>query len=37
MSAADAERALKETEQRFGMPSVDPVRHGVAKLVDRLW
>jgi uncharacterized NAD-dependent epimerase/dehydratase family protein len=37
MSAEDAERVLKETEQRFGMPAVDPVRQGVAKLVDRLW
>ena len=36
MDAADAERWLKATEDAFGLPAVDPVRTGVAKLVDRL-
>jgi uncharacterized NAD-dependent epimerase/dehydratase family protein len=31
-----AERALKEAEDRFGLPTVDPVRTGVAAIVDRL-
>lgn len=31
-----AERALKEAEDRFGLPAVDPVRTGVAAIVDRL-
>ncbi|WP_026873389.1 N-acetyltransferase DgcN [Inquilinus limosus] len=31
-----AERALKEAEDRFGLPAVDPVRTGVGAIVDRL-
>ncbi len=31
--AGAAERALRETEDRFGLPAVDPLRTGVAKLV----
>lgn len=31
-----AERVLKETEDRFGLPAVDPLRTGVAKIADRL-
>lgn len=31
-----AERVLKEAEDRFGLPAVDPVRTGVAAIVDRL-
>ncbi len=36
MSAPDAERWLKATEDEFGLPAVDPVRTGVAKLADQL-
>lgn len=36
MDAASAERWLKATEDEFGLPAVDPVRTGVAKLADRL-
>lgn len=36
LSAEQAERVLKETEDRFGLPTVDPVRTGVAPIVDRL-
>lgn len=31
-----AERVLKETADRFGLPAVDPVRTGVGPIVDRL-
>jgi uncharacterized NAD-dependent epimerase/dehydratase family protein len=31
-----AERTMKEAEDRFGLPTVDPVRTGVAAIVDRL-
>jgi len=31
-----AERFLKETEDRFGLPTADPVRTGVANIVDAL-
>ena len=33
MTPADAERAVKEIEAETGLPSADPIRHGVAKLV----
>ncbi|HEY1722483.1 MAG TPA: N-acetyltransferase DgcN [Magnetospirillaceae bacterium] len=36
MSATEAEHWLKMTEDEFGLPAVDPVRTGVAKLADRL-
>lgn len=36
LSAAEAERLLRETEARLGLPCVDPVRTGVAALVDRI-
>ncbi|MEQ8665377.1 MAG: N-acetyltransferase DgcN [Rhodospirillales bacterium] len=36
MSDADAEACLKEHSDRFGMPAVDPVRTGVASLVDAI-
>ncbi len=36
LDAAGAERALKECSQKFGLPAVDPVRTGVAPLVDAL-
>jgi len=36
MDQAAADRWLKATEDEFGLPAVDPVRTGVAKLVDRL-
>ncbi|HTO85177.1 MAG TPA: DUF1611 domain-containing protein, partial [Methylomirabilota bacterium] len=34
--AAAAERTLRETEQKYGLPTADPVRTGVAKIVDAL-
>ncbi len=34
MSDAEAEAYLKEISDKFGMPAVDPVRTGVAPLVD---
>ncbi len=36
LSAEDAERFLADTEERLGLPSVDPVRNGVGRLVDAL-
>ena len=33
---AAAERCLSETEERLGMPCVDPVRTGVARIADML-
>lgn len=36
MTPADAQTLLTELEDAHGMPAVDPVRHGVAKLVDAL-
>jgi uncharacterized NAD-dependent epimerase/dehydratase family protein len=34
--SAAAERTLRETELRYGLPAVDPLRTGVGKLVDVL-
>ena len=31
-----AEAYLRETEQQLGLPCVDPVRHGVGRIVDQL-
>ena len=31
-----ADRAVKEVEDALGLPAVDPVRHGVGPIVDRL-
>lgn len=36
MSEAEADTFLKETEAKFGLPCVDPVRNGVARIVDVL-
>ncbi len=36
MSDSEATACLKETSDKFGMPAVDPVRTGVAALVDVL-
>ncbi len=36
MSAAEAERALREAEDATGLPAVDSVRTGVARLVNAL-
>ncbi len=36
LGAVEADRFLKQTADRFGLPAVDPVRTGVAALVDRL-
>ena len=37
MSEADALKEIKKTEDAHGLPTVDPVRQGVAKIADRLW
>lgn len=36
LDPAAADRALKEAEDRFGLPAADPVRTGVGAIVDRL-
>lgn len=36
MSDDDAQAYLKETEDKFGMPAVDPVRTGISPIVDIL-
>jgi uncharacterized NAD-dependent epimerase/dehydratase family protein len=36
MNAAAADRYLKETADKFGLPAVDPFRTGVGAIVDRL-
>jgi len=36
LEAAAADRLLKETADRFGLPAVDPVRQGVGAIVDGL-
>jgi uncharacterized NAD-dependent epimerase/dehydratase family protein len=36
MDDAAAAKYLKELSDRFGMPAVDPVRGGVAPIVDLL-
>lgn len=36
MAEAEAEKYLAETADRMGMPAVDPMRQGVAALVDQL-
>ena len=36
LDEAAAERFLEETEARFGLPTVDPVRTGVGQIVDSL-
>jgi len=36
LDPAAAERFLKDTEDRFGLPTVDPVRTGVGRIVDIL-
>ena len=36
LTAADARSFLDETEDRLGLPAVDPVRDGVGRLVDAL-
>jgi uncharacterized NAD-dependent epimerase/dehydratase family protein len=36
LDAASAERYLRDTEQKYGLPAVDPVRTGVGKIVDAL-
>src|SRR5262249_13742580 len=35
-ASAAAERTLRDTEQKYGLPTADPVRTGVAKIVDAL-
>lgn len=36
LSQSDAERLLKDTEDRFGLPCVDPMATGTAPIVDAL-
>jgi uncharacterized NAD-dependent epimerase/dehydratase family protein len=36
LDAGAAERLLGETEERLGLPTVDPFRHGAGRLVDAL-
>ncbi|MCP5153034.1 MAG: DUF1611 domain-containing protein [Ectothiorhodospiraceae bacterium] len=36
LSQADADAYLAETEKRLGLPTVDPVRQGVARIVDAI-
>ena len=36
MTEGDAESYLRETEDRLGLPAVDPVRNGVGRIVDQL-
>jgi uncharacterized NAD-dependent epimerase/dehydratase family protein len=36
LDAAAAERYFRETEEKYGLPAVDPMRTGVGKLVDAL-
>jgi uncharacterized NAD-dependent epimerase/dehydratase family protein len=36
LSEDDAVKYLAETEERMGLPAVDPYRHGAARLVDAL-
>lgn len=36
LSEADAEKYLKDTEARLGLPATDPFRHGAGRLVDAL-
>ena len=36
LDASAAERALRDVEDQFGLPAVDPLRTGVAKLVDAI-
>jgi uncharacterized NAD-dependent epimerase/dehydratase family protein len=36
LDPAAAEHALRDIEDQFGLPAVDPLRTGVAKLVDAI-
>jgi uncharacterized NAD-dependent epimerase/dehydratase family protein len=36
MADADADRACRTAEDQLGVPAQDPVRHGVARIVDHL-
>jgi len=36
LSEADARKCLREIEDRMGLPTVDPFRHGAGRLVDAL-
>ncbi|WP_417821585.1 N-acetyltransferase DgcN [Terasakiella sp.] len=36
LSDEDAEKFMRETEEKFGLPCVDPVRNGVGRIVDVL-
>jgi uncharacterized NAD-dependent epimerase/dehydratase family protein len=36
LGEAEADAYLAETEQRMGLPCVDPFRHGAGRLVDAL-
>ncbi len=36
LAADAAERLLAEIEKRLGLPAIDPIRIGVARIVDQL-
>ncbi len=36
LSADEADALCRETEERMGLPTVDPIRHGAGRLVDAL-
>jgi uncharacterized NAD-dependent epimerase/dehydratase family protein len=36
ISEKEADRLLSEIEDRFGLPAIDPIRHGPGKIVDEL-
>jgi hypothetical protein len=35
-AAHQSERTLRDTEQKYGLPTVDPLRTGVGRIVDAL-
>jgi len=36
LSDSDAEKACRDTEERTGLPTVDPVRHGAGRVVEAI-
>lgn len=37
LPAGEAERYLKDTEQKLGLPCVDPIAGDIGRIVDQLW
>ena len=37
LAPAEAQRAVQEAQRRFAVPACDPIRHGVAAIVDGLY